>query len=526
MRRRLYRLSILALGLCGSGALIALPQSPGRDQARAAPPVATPGVPAFPGAQGAGASSRGGRGGKVFIVTSLADSGRGSLRECVEAAGPRTCVFAVGGTITLRTTLYVTNPFLTVAGQTAPGGGVQLTNARDATEQDLSSLVLISTHDVIWTYTRLRNQYRRICADNRSSECGGLFGIETNEDRETYNIIASNNSLSWNQDEGFDIWSGVNRPLFNVTLSMNLIAEGLDSHSTGMLTGGGREAFSSEVYNIDFHHNLVMNNSHRNPLMTNRSGRLVNNIFYNQFYYVSQFGGGGRFDVVGNYYKPGPMTRPRLFHEVQGFSSAFSDAVAGAPSLYLVGNRGWNQAEPRSDQWAMTRRVQGENGRELGPMPASWRRREPLPATRFPITAEPVAVIAGADGPMVRHVGASRRLDCAGAWVDDRDAVDARLVRQYVENRGVATRPRGSDAFTRLSPVAGGPACVDEDRDGMPDAWERARFGDLRRGPAEDADQDGYTNLEAFLYAIPGEDPSLRRAGPHRDTETPSHRPG
>src|SRR5262249_40197424 len=83
-----------------------------------------PKAPAFPGAEGSGAATPGGRGGKVFVVTSLADPGPGTLREAVEADGPRTVVFGVAGLITLETPLDVEHPYLTLAGQSAPGDGV------------------------------------------------------------------------------------------------------------------------------------------------------------------------------------------------------------------------------------------------------------------------------------------------------------------------------------------------------------------------------------------------------------------
>ena len=85
-------------------------------------------APAFPGAEGFGANSIGGRGGTLIEVTNLNDSGPGSFRAAVEASGPRIVVFRVGGTIELQSSLIITNPYITIAGQTAPGGGITLKN--------------------------------------------------------------------------------------------------------------------------------------------------------------------------------------------------------------------------------------------------------------------------------------------------------------------------------------------------------------------------------------------------------------
>lgn len=443
---------------------------------------------AFPGAEGAGANSVGGRGGAVYVVTTLADSGAGSLRACVEAKGPRTCVFAVGGTLRLKTGLYVTQPFLTVAGQSAPGGGITLTNADGAVVNDL---LIVVTHDVTWQYTRFRNQYRTECSNAATSECGALASFFAG----AHDVIADHNSLSWNQDDGYGIWGGASPGVQDVTLSMSLVAEALDSHSTGVIVGGSTSALSGQVTDIDMHHNLVMNDGHRNPLFKSKSGRIVANIFYNQAYYVSQVGGGGSVDLIGNVYKKGPMNAG--FHEIQAFTASGTDALDGSPSLYVAGNVGWNQTNPSGDPWPMVQRVTGENGTENGAAPTAWKRTTPLPLRGK-------AISLGTDG-IVDTVGASRRLDCDGAWVENRDEVDARNVKQYLTNTGITKRIAKETDVGGLPTLAAGTACADADKDGLPDLWESAHGlspSDASDGATKRPNAVGYTNLELFLSGL------------------------
>ena len=135
-------------------------------------------LPAFPGAEGWGAQSQGGRGGTVIEVTNLEDSGFGSLRACVQGSGPRICVFRVAGTIALNSRLRITKPFLTIAGQTAPGDGITIQNFG----------FLISTNNVIMRYLRWRGPAFQFIA------------IRATHD--THDIIVDHCSASWHADAG------------------------------------------------------------------------------------------------------------------------------------------------------------------------------------------------------------------------------------------------------------------------------------------------------------------------------------
>src|SRR5688500_10419053 len=133
----------------------------------AAPASLKPLVPSFPGAGGEGAVTAGGRGGRVIFVTSLADSGPGTLRAALEAAEPRIVVLSTSGTITLNSKLRVNHPFLTVAGQTAPGDGVCIRG----------DTVEINASDVVIRYLRFRrgNLTDRDDALNARSSPGRLI---------------------------------------------------------------------------------------------------------------------------------------------------------------------------------------------------------------------------------------------------------------------------------------------------------------------------------------------------------------
>ena len=140
-------------------------------------------IPAFPGAEGAGALTPGGRGGRIFEVTHLGDYGPGSLREAVEAEGPRIVIFRVSGIITLEKPLRISNPYITIAGQTSPGDGICI---RGQTTE-------INGHDVVLRYLR----FRRGNIDDRDDALGGY---------PVGNIIVDHCSASWGLDENLSLY--------------------------------------------------------------------------------------------------------------------------------------------------------------------------------------------------------------------------------------------------------------------------------------------------------------------------------
>ena len=142
--------------------------------------------------------------------------------------------------------------------------------------------------------------------------------------------------------------------------------------------------------NIDIHHNLMMNNNLRMPAISNKSSRMVNNIVYNYYSHGDHNASGVNVDLIGNLYKKGPLNVHAMPHEFQTYGASWvTNDPAGDPSLYMLGNKGWNQTNPAGDQWLMHYQVAGPNGQEMGPIPAGWRRTVPLANTAFPIVAEP-----------------------------------------------------------------------------------------------------------------------------------------
>ncbi|MBW3634976.1 MAG: alpha/beta hydrolase fold domain-containing protein [Armatimonadetes bacterium] len=409
-------------------------------------------LPAFPGAQGAGAGATGGRGGRVLAVTNLNDSGAGSLRAAIEASGPRLVVFRVAGTIALQSRLTVRNGDLTIAGQSAPGGGIALKNYS----------FIIQASNVVVRHIRVR------LGDEGTSE-----GDSITLGRGARRVILDHCSASWSIDEALSL-SGENS---DVTVQWCLIAEALNQskHAKGA-HGYGSLARADGA--VSLHHNLWAHNNSRNPRLGDNYGKapyptfdVRNNVIYNYGGTASgQTQGNFAANYVGNFIRSGPS------------SSAKTPITVGGPSqirLYLAGNEWEGHESATRDNALFPNRleVDGKKAVELLSQPIA------MPAVTT--TSARVAleqVLAG-----------------AGATLPQRDSVDARIVSDVRNKTGRLIDSQNEvGGWPNLETA---PAPEDTDGDGMPDAWERAngfKMQDASDG-ALDSDGDGYTNVEEWL---------------------------
>lgn len=296
--------SVLAVA-CGAG-----------DGAAPAAPVGD--IVAFDGALGPAAVTPGGRGGEIVRVTTLAASGPGSLREAIEKEGPRIIVFEVGGVIDLgKSTLVITEPFVTIAGQTAPSPGITL----------IRGGIDVRAHDVIIRHLRVR-----------PGDVGEARGTGWGEDAistvAAYNVIVDHCSLTWATDENLsssgprftgdtpDDWrKGTSH---NITFSNNIIAEGLADSTHPKFEHSKGSLIHDNVSNILIYGNLYAHNFERSALFKGGvHGAMVNNFIYDPgaravHYNLQALEWGdtpfetGQMSLIGNVMRAGPSTKPGL----------------------------------------------------------------------------------------------------------------------------------------------------------------------------------------------------------------------
>lgn len=421
--------------------------------------AATP-LPAFPGAEGAGATALGGRGGKVLTVTTLADSGPGSLRAAVEAKGARIIVFAVSGTIQLTKPLTVREGRVTIAGQSAPGDGITL---RDHP-------LVVQADDVVIRFIRSR------LGDESKTESDAIWI------RAGRRIILDHVSASWSVDETLSVSGNYAEPgegWHDVTVQWSIIADSLTkslhakgAHGYGSLVRGGRGARAS------FHHNLWANHSARMPRPGNYASAASDpegaffdfrcNVFYN-------WGGGrsgynadkdslSRYNFVGNAYVRGPQSTKAI---------AFQEGNPVAKSFFA--DNAMDGVVP-ADPWSLVTGI-----------------TDPAQKLSAPVEMPKVGCAGSAvvEARVLEGAGASRSRDSVDAAVVD--GVRSRTGKQIDSQRDIGGWPA----------LRSGTAPQDSDGDGMPDAWERQRGLDPKRDDsAGDRDGNGYSDVEDYLNEL------------------------
>jgi pectate lyase len=334
--------------------------------------------------QGFGTNTVGGSGGRLCIVTSLADSGPDSLRECVENRdGPRIIKFAVAGTITLLSDLKVAKPFITIDGSDAPGGGIALRNGT----------LSIQTYEVIVRYIRVRSGPN--VPNPGSSDAVRVEGTGV------HNVVVDHCSISWALDENLSIVDGAS----DVTIQWCIISEGLNCNPTNPHPERCHSkclfVSSSDNGRVSLIHNLIAHCFTRNPEVDSGDVEVVNNLVFNH-------GAGAlgmelwepvRANVLGNYFQVGADSVDQKYVK----QIKIYDFLAGAPgsTIFAFGNVGYECADLSVTQTQMI-----EDTSRVVPARHS-----------FPITNETDAGTAR-----------DQVLRDAGATLPCRDAVDERVI--------------------------------------------------------------------------------------------------
>jgi hypothetical protein len=436
--------------------------------------IADTSVLAFPGADGFGRFATGGRGGRVIYVTNLNDSGSGSLRDAIEQTGKRIVLFNVSGNIELKSTLQLKNGDLTIAGQSAPGDGICIKNYP----------VFISAKNVVVRFLRFRmGDMAKIGDDAIGARHSGL-------------LMVDHCSMSWSTDECASFYGNS-----YFTLQWCIVSESLRSsvhvkgdHGYGGIWGG---------HKASFHHNLLAHHDSRNPRFggsryTNRPDLeqidFRNNVIYNWGINSGYAGEGGTYNIINNYYKPGPATKKGVKNRIfapnaDDGSNAQSKGVWGV--FYVAGNFVDGDPSVTSDNW-----------KGIHPDPKSTEKKNIRSNNPF------VASQIHTDSAVVAY---NKVLNCAGASFR-RDSVDARIVRETKlgtftfngskgSSNGLIDSQKDVGGWPELKPE---PAPIDTDADGMPDTWETAH--ELNSKDAADGSlfllDTHYTNVEVYLNQL------------------------
>jgi pectate lyase len=436
---------------------------------------------AFPGAEGFGKYTTGGRGGKVLIVTNLEDSGEGSLRQALRSKDPKIIVFAVSGTIHLETPLSI-SANTTIAGQSAPGDGI-----------------CIADHPVTLGGNNIIVRYMRFRMGDKNQNAGMVDGSGHDDafgGNKRSSIIVDHCSMSWSNDEVCSVYSGD-----STTLQWNIISEPLnysyhfeqgdkdyEHHGYGGIMGGRH---------MSIHHNLFAHCQSRTPRFDGvRNIRpdmeladFRNNVIYNWGGNNVYGGEGGQYNIVNNYYRPGPNTNKTVQTRI---ANPFNSDDIPFGKWFIDGNFTEASQPVSNNNWSG---VVMDKGTDADAEVA----RMNVP---FVIVATFTQPATEAYQSVLTDAGANYR----------RDTLDQRIIRNVKERSGGTIDVQGG--FPHGTPYAAtvnawpflksAPLPEDSDKDGMPDSWEKKNG--LNPGDPSDASQlnahTSYTNIEMYLNEL------------------------
>ncbi|WKX76459.1 Ig-like domain-containing protein [Zobellia laminariae] len=408
---------------------------------------------AFPGAEGFGKNTVGGRGGFVYHVTNLNSSGKGSLVYGIrEIKGPRTIVFDISGYIDLKYDCFISDPYITIAGETATGDGITIRGAS----------VYVETSEVIIRYLNIRPG----TAAHKDADCIKIVTQSPNV--HIRNVIFDHLSLSWSKDENVALdASKESSSIENITVQNCLIAEPLNHY--GILIG-------RNISKLSILRNLWANTPNRIPETTygytNESFEFINNIIYN-YSRPTTIVQGTKVDIISNAYKMGTAVPEQTNLRYQS-GPVSPDASSGR--LYSSDNIEIGTLNPhgfKNSKWKQWERSSKFHNTSL---------YNPLPSEQL-------------ENALLTDVG--NRINP--------NIIDSRILSEYRNGTGICG-PRSEDV------VGGFPIIIsierqsnyDKDKDGMADVWEIANNLDPTNpsDANQDYNNDGYTNLESFLYSL------------------------
>ena len=394
---------------------------------------------AFPGADGFGKYAIGGRTGSVYHVTTLNDSGPGTFRDAVSKPY-RTVVFDVNGVIRIKNRITVA-PFITIAGQTAPGEGITIYG---------DAVTFSGSNDVIVRYVRFRgsvNMSRGTCtviADNATD------------------IIFDHCSIEWGRWDDLHI-----KDSKDITLQYCLMGEGINPQMFGALL--------VNPVNLTIHHCLWVDNQSRNP-KAKAEIEIVNNVIYN---WGSNGLVGGHSaalhhqDIIGNYFIGGPNSG----NDFIGMFTETDHVFHQGNKVDLNKNGVLDGREVTTDDFIGVKATM-----------------EPMP-NNSSMSLLSIQSAADAYETVMKEAGASLQ----------RDAIDNRLIGYVASlgKTGLVIKDEaevgGQQNYKKIK------AYKDTDKDGISDNWENAHgLNASDSKDAQLMDSNGYSNLEIYLYMLVG----------------------